>query len=300
MPDNSLINLGDISKPATVLVEKISDAIGGLFKPYQIVRVAQAESEAERIRAEGQIEISDLQRRAFHRFLQEEAKQQNNMEQVTRDALPQLNDQAKPDKIEDDWITNFFAHSRLISDQEMQRLWSRVLAGEANAPGTFSKRTVNFLSDLDKNEAAAFTQLCGFAWQMSSTLLTPLIFVPNDDIYIKHGIHFGSILHLESIGLVQFNTVASFQMTDLPKHLAVSYFGEPVRLELPKDSGNTLDIGKVMLTQVGNELCAISGRQPVEGFLQFIQAKWTTLQYIKEPITSDTTPTTSVVPPPGS
>ncbi|MBI5966911.1 MAG: hypothetical protein HY882_03490, partial [Deltaproteobacteria bacterium] len=52
----------------------ISDAVGGLFKPYQIVRVAKAEAEAERIRAESQIQISDLQRRAFYRFLEEQAK----------------------------------------------------------------------------------------------------------------------------------------------------------------------------------------------------------------------------------
>ena len=66
--ESSLINLGELSKPATVLVEKISDAIGGLFKPYQIVRVAKAEAQADRVRTEGQIEISDIQRRAFHRF----------------------------------------------------------------------------------------------------------------------------------------------------------------------------------------------------------------------------------------
>ena len=43
MADNPLVNLGDLSKPAVVLVEKISDAVGGIFKPYQIVRVAKAE-----------------------------------------------------------------------------------------------------------------------------------------------------------------------------------------------------------------------------------------------------------------
>ena len=42
MADDPLGNLGDLTKPATVLVEKISDAVGGLFKPWQIVRVANA------------------------------------------------------------------------------------------------------------------------------------------------------------------------------------------------------------------------------------------------------------------
>ena len=70
----SLINLGELSKPATVLIEKISDATGGIFRPFQIRRVAQAEADAEIIKASAKIEVSDLERRAMHRFLYEEAK----------------------------------------------------------------------------------------------------------------------------------------------------------------------------------------------------------------------------------
>ena len=70
-------------------------------------------------------------------------------------------------------LSIFFEKSRIVSDNEMQELWSRVLAGEANDPGTYSKRTVNFLSDLDKGEAALFTKLCGFVWLMGN--LVPLV-----------------------------------------------------------------------------------------------------------------------------
>ena len=38
--ENPVTLLGDLSKPATVLIEKVSDAVGGLFRPHQIVRVA--------------------------------------------------------------------------------------------------------------------------------------------------------------------------------------------------------------------------------------------------------------------
>ncbi len=81
------------------------------------------------------------------------------MEDITAKALPRLDENAKPDSIEDDWIVNFLDKSRIVSDNQMQDLWSRVLAGEANSPGTYSKRTVNFLSDLDKIEADLFTKL---------------------------------------------------------------------------------------------------------------------------------------------
>ena len=42
-----LINLGDLSKPATVLIERVSDAVGGIAKPWQIKRIAKAETKAD-------------------------------------------------------------------------------------------------------------------------------------------------------------------------------------------------------------------------------------------------------------
>jgi hypothetical protein len=77
--ENPLAKLGDLTKPATVLIEKISEAVGGVFRPYQIVRIAKAEAEAGRIQAEAQIQVTDLHRRAMHRFLEEEAKKQSKM-----------------------------------------------------------------------------------------------------------------------------------------------------------------------------------------------------------------------------
>ncbi len=40
VPD--LINLGKLSKPATVLIEKVSSAIGFLYEPNRIKRKAKA------------------------------------------------------------------------------------------------------------------------------------------------------------------------------------------------------------------------------------------------------------------
>lgn len=80
---NSIINLGELSKPATVLMKKISDAVGGIYEPYQIKRIAKAEAETEKIRALADIEIKHLQQRALVRFVAEEAKKQANMEAIT-------------------------------------------------------------------------------------------------------------------------------------------------------------------------------------------------------------------------
>ena len=105
------IELGDLaglSKPANTLIKKVSAAVGGLFQPYQIKRIARAEAEGDLIRAQSEIEITGLHRRAVNRWIEEEAQRQKNIEDITSKALPQLNDAANPDGMEDDWITNFF------------------------------------------------------------------------------------------------------------------------------------------------------------------------------------------------
>ena len=87
---NSLINLGELSKPADTLIKKVSEAVGGVFAPYQVKRMAKAEAEAALIKAQSEIQITDLHRRAMHRFIEEEAKRQKNIEDITAKALPLL------------------------------------------------------------------------------------------------------------------------------------------------------------------------------------------------------------------
>src|ERR1700674_3498245 len=136
MPENptggGIINLGELSKPATVLIEKISDAVGGIAKPWQTVRVAKAEARADLIRTQTKIEISEIEHRALLRMVREEGKRQENIESITAKAIPHLAPDSKPEEVDDDWITHFFERCRLVSDAEMQSLWAKMLAGEAN------------------------------------------------------------------------------------------------------------------------------------------------------------------------
>ncbi len=269
---SSIVNLGDISKPGTVLIENISDALGGYCKPYQIIRVAKAEAEAEIIRAQAQIEVTDLQRRALTRFIAEEANKQENIETITEQAIPQLEDSSKPEEMENDWVANFFDKCRIVSDGEMQRLWSQVLAGEANAPGTFSKRTVNFLGSLDKADARLFTALCCFAWDVGH--LIPLIYDVEACIYNNAGIIFPNLTHLDDIGLVSFQPLSGLVQRRLAKRTTLYYHGYTMIMEFKQEQDNELPIGHVLLTNVGAQLARICGSNPVQGFMDYVVQRW--------------------------
>jgi hypothetical protein len=206
------------------------------------------------------------------RFVGEEARKQNNIEKITQKALPLLEDTSNPQNMEDDWVANLFDKCRIVSDEEMRSLWAKVLAGEANSPGTFSKRTVNFLGSLDKTDAQLFTSLCGFGWFIGDVI--PLIFNVYQPIYNDQGINFGTLSHLDDIGFVSFEGLTSFSRKGLPKVFTILYYGVPLTIEFGEEARNTLEIGHVLLTRTGQQLAPICGSKPVDGFWNYVIEKW--------------------------
>jgi hypothetical protein len=267
----SIIKFDDLGKPATELIDKIAAAVEGIYKPTQIKRIAKAQAEADIIKAKSEIEIHELQQRALQRFVAEEAKKQENMEKITEQALPLLNKDSDPQKMEDDWITNFFDKCRIISDSEMQVLWAKLLAGEANLPGKFSKRTVNLLSSLDKTDAQLFTRLCGFRWMLTKD--TVLIYNEHDAIYNQQGINFETLNHLANIGLITTQFVG-YRLTGVSKKGVVNYFNKFVLIQFKKEDNNELNIGRALLSKAGEQLTNICNTVPVEGFFEYIVKKW--------------------------
>lgn len=281
--NQSLIKIdGDISRPLTRLIEKVSDAIGTLYEPCRIRKLAKAEVEANKIKALGEIETTEIQKRAIKRLVREEGKKQENIENLLKEAGPHLHEDSKPEEIENDWIANFFEKAKLVSDQEMRSLWAKILAGEANQPGTYSKRTVNFISDLDRIDASHFTKFCSFTIQAKNdfeSVIYSVIYNEKDDIYMKNGISFATLNHLDDIGLIKFDSNKNFYANRVGRTLNYLYFGRPIILEFKNPENNTFKFGMAVLTRIGKELAPIANAQTVDGFYEYLLSSWTQLGY---------------------
>ncbi|MFN3514619.1 MAG: DUF2806 domain-containing protein [Phenylobacterium sp.] len=57
-----------------------------------------------------------------------------------------------------DWMNIFERYAEDASSERMQTLWGRVLAGEARKTGTFSLRSLRFLSEVDQETAQCFEE----------------------------------------------------------------------------------------------------------------------------------------------
>jgi hypothetical protein len=269
----NLGNLGDLSKPATVLIEKISDAVGGIAKPWQMVRTARAEVAAETIRAQGRIQISEIEERALIRMVSEEGKKQENIENITAKSIPNLSPDAKPENIQNDWLSHFFDRCRLISDEQMQSLWANILAGQANKPGSFSKRTIDLVATFDKSDAETFSKFCTYIWMIGGEPIS-VIEDLNKEIFQKAGVTFAMLTHLDNIGIITFNNIAGFMLQNLPKIGEVYYHGLFIDIEFPLENDNTLQVGKALLARAGMELAAISGSVSSEEYFMDTLESW--------------------------
>ncbi len=110
-----------------------------------------------------------LQQRLEKHLEYQQAKKQLNVENVTADAVeellndPKIKNLSNETPVDQDWITRFFQTVENIGDEDMQRLWGKVLAGEVKQPKTFSLRTLEFLKNLTKAEADLFCKIGNYA-----------------------------------------------------------------------------------------------------------------------------------------
>ena len=217
-----LVGIGQIG---VRLIEKISDATGVLYEPTRITRRADAEAKAAIMQAKADVEISDIQRRAAQRFINEQTLYQANMESIIGKASSRITDDASPEDIGNDWLLDFFDKCRTVSDDEMQEIWAQLLADEAKSPGSKSRKAVNIMSDLEPSDARLFRSLCNFRLlevrnlpitiegapppprSRFNTAPNPprlVILDPQNELYSSRGADFEALVHLESLGLVMF------------------------------------------------------------------------------------------------
>ena len=64
-----------------------------------------------------------------------------------------------------DFRTRFFRHASDVSDEEAQKTWAKVLAGELQKPGSYSLRTLDILRNITREEADAIRFLKAYTFE---------------------------------------------------------------------------------------------------------------------------------------
>ncbi len=136
-----------------------ADAARGRAILNDAIAAAGAEVLSEKVRAN-----PELAALAFSRSFDDQIDRQENLNEILRLAGSQVGDDVTADEtppdeeISDDWRRKFTGFAEDVSDEQMQSVWARILAGEFREPGTFSYRTLRLVSELSPEIASVFEE----------------------------------------------------------------------------------------------------------------------------------------------
>jgi len=267
MSDPLMVNVevGKLSEPISKLIDSVSAAASGYARPHQIRRVAAAEAEALIIQTEAEIKSTELRYRAASRIGYLEIRRQQIIESIISKAKNQLPETVSKRPVDEDWIFQFFEIAKDVSNQDMQELWARILAGEVGEPGSFSPRTLHLVRLLKPDDANLFSKLCDYVSDEYIVLRHRII----DDYFIEHMFPHSDLFHLQSLGLV---TADPDILLDLPADIEgykMSYGSRSVYFEK-----RTLDqphsFHAYLLTEMGEELYKLTEPEPDYDYLDLL------------------------------
>jgi hypothetical protein len=267
--ENPLIDLGKLSEPLTKLVDVVGKGIGTIYAPWGTVRQANADAKARIITAKSETEVVGLSYRAKCRIEYQEAVRQYNIEQITIHAANALPEKVSNKAVDKDWIFQFFESAQNVCDEDMQILWGKILAGETNQPGSYSKRTIQFLKSLEKIEAEMFTKYCAFLFSFENGWPFVLFTDGARKLIIEKCDGNDPTLHFVNIGLLsgEFNHLPPSQLIGKK----ISYFNHKY-LFAGSLKTSAIELGPQIyyVTTIGHQLSKIAGQKPCGGLVEAI------------------------------
>jgi hypothetical protein len=199
----SIVDLSALSEPVCKLIEAVTQCIGTLYEPTRIRRKAKAEADAALILAEADAEKQALLKRAAHRLAIKEINRQKNIENIINQAVNSLPETVSSDPVDPDWISRFFDECKDVSNEDLQKIWARLLANEVAIPKSCSRKTLTVLKDLSSNDAKIFKTLCSLLWSKHDAYFIPYEYGFNLDSQLnKYDLSYSQCLHFDNLGLI--------------------------------------------------------------------------------------------------
>lgn len=282
MADNNinfnLISLDGLGEFGKTLIEKLSNAVGWIATKGSPNRIA-LQTYIEGIQNS---DYDPLLKAAMISGAQKTITEYANQCNVVQFAINNLHKNARPQEIDNDWISQLMDKARLVSDSDFQRIWGRILAEECNAPGSIPRSLLHTLDRMDRKDAERFTALCSFSVltrDNDSPTFSPIIIQKYlSEYYSGKGITFDALIDLQALGLIEVsvgpfkNEFCVYCSSESSKLHEVLYFDK--QFIIPDDI-EELPVGNVIFTKTGQALCrAIHPEQQDDFFNKYCIPYW--------------------------
>lgn len=280
-PNTAMETLGEGAKA----VSKLGGIIEKLFGPRWTRKQADADAYADQKKlqtirdnpdmqifyADGKINArqyteEEILFRAEQRRIADSIRQEKNLEKVLENTSNELQsvENVSDEDVDDDWISRFFSIVKDISNEEMQFIWGKILAGEITAPKSFSLRTLETLRNMSTEDAQTFQRIIPLVLHNENNYFV----LSDSDILNKYGSSFSDILTLDDCGLMDSSGTLSLNLSvkkDNPECILSDTF--LILIKGKKDESERIRIGIHTLTRAGLELFNILVHEPKPAYM---------------------------------
>lgn len=196
-------DLAGLSEPLCKVIDCFKEGVSALFAPWQYKRIesVKIEMEEKRSLSEQKLLIKNTLTQGIIEKAQtfRDKRMLENLGEIYSQAIMELaNERSLPSiSVSPDWSARFFDYSKDCSDDEVKILWSKILAGEIRKPGSYFKRTLSVLHNMEKFEAEWFVKLKPF---IISDCMIPQFVITNNEL-----MNYNEIQSLVDCGLINPN-----------------------------------------------------------------------------------------------
>lgn len=157
------------------------------------------ELEVKKEEIENQYELDQFKQDVLNNWFEKESRYQNNVDEVVYRSVKYIQEDAKPENVDEDKISILFENVKHISKNEAQEIWAKVLAREINEPESISKRTMELLKNITLKEAQIFSKVASLALESFGDYF----FLKNNG-FLKNefDIKFEDLILLKDLGLI--------------------------------------------------------------------------------------------------
>lgn len=287
-----------IGKGTEKLIDVIANAVGAIYRPYGIRKEAEAEAYKIRLVETAKSEqkalevnilanakrdellvldsaTSTIVERAEKRKLFNEIRRQTNLENVLNGAFKYIGNDASKEPVDPDWIQALIGYAEEANSEHIQDLWSRVLAGETELPGSFSLRAMETLKKMSRKNAEVFQRACQIASRLGNNNEYEIILginpnkkgIPSATITL-HDIGYDIIDHFElvELGLMYKDKI----YLEISNNKKLSVAGHKITITPITEKP---DLISYKFTRIGDELAKLINITPNKNYLDsFIKA----------------------------
>ncbi len=194
-----------------------------------------------------------------------EVERQMNLDQIAVMAVEEAQEQEESEfdqkPIDSDWFAQWRNRAQDVSNEQMQRLWAKILAGQAKEDDAFSIHTLDFLSRMSRQEAELIEKLGSIAFR------NEFIFAdsPNAEYFLEF-LSYGQLLMLDELAVVNgvigipgqiSRTLNGTRQNDGSLVAMIETDGKVMFFHL-KDQKESLRIPTIHITRIGKQLLKLA------------------------------------------